>query len=193
MNVMTPGHSYRCGLAARWLPRAFAGAVLLGSMLVAFRFSAGRASGVGFPLQAFLILIGAALGLWILRSCAEVRVKVDLEDEQILFSYGAQTSNLALAQIQRFEFDHPMTASRRPLPAAVLIDDDARAWRLPVVLESGADLIEAIVLRSGRSDLETWAETLSLRRRMSRGGLVTALGYACALLLLAAAFWFYLH
>ena len=185
--------SYRCGAAARWLPRVAAAAVLLAFLLVSFRFQAWESNPGGSPLRVFMVVIGAAIGLWILRSGAEVRLKVDLEDERVRLSYGTVSSTVALDKVDRFEFDHPMTASRRLLPAAVLLDEKGTAWRLPVVLESGADLIDAIVERSGREDLAAWADSLPLRQRMNRAGLVTAVGYGAAAAVVASGVWFYLR
>lgn len=185
--------SYRCGAAARWLPRVSAAAVLLAGLLASFRFQAWDSNPGGSPLRMFLVVVVGAMALWILRSAAEVRIRVDLDDQRLQLSYGSQSSGITLQQIERFEFDHPMTASRRLLPATVVVDDKGRAWRLPVVLDSGAELIEAIIERTGREDLEAWADSLSLRQRMNRSSLVTGIGYACVALILAGAFWFYLH
>ena len=114
--------SYRCGVSARWMPRTVAAAVLLAALLGSFRLEAGDLNSTGFPLRVFLMVSGGAMALWILRSGAEVRLVVALEDERVTLSYGGRrSSSLPLSRIEHFEFDYPMTASRRLLPAAVLL------------------------------------------------------------------------
>jgi len=161
------------------------------TLLVAFRFDTAATRMVGFPLQAFLALLGALAALWVLRTGAELRVVVGVDESGIEIAYGARRSRIPFDRLDRFEFDSPMSATRRPFPAAVLVEDGGRAWRLPAVLESGDELIEAIVRGAGRGDLEAWAESLGIVPRMGRWRLITGIGYALALVIVAAGIWFY--
>jgi hypothetical protein len=171
---------YTSGLAARWLPRLLAGAVLAASMVLAMRYESTVNGDFVRLLRAVIMSMGGMVALWIVRSGAEVRLVVELNSQQLRFGIGPESPVLSYAAIDRLTFQTPFAGSWRWLPAVTLLDDQARSWRLPCTLENGAALIEQLVRFSGRSDLESWADTLTLRGRMSRPGLIVASGYLLA-------------
>jgi len=184
---------YACGPAARWLPRVVAAAILIGAMLVAYRFDLHRSLTFTRSLQGLLVVLGAAIGLWIVRSGAELRLRVGIVREGVRFDYGKGAVTLAYDDVQRFDFEPPLSSSRRLWPTTVLLDDRGRAWRLPALLRDGDLLIRELVSVSGREDLATWAESLNLARRMGRSATLVAAGYVLAGAVVAAAFAFYVH
>ncbi len=182
-----------CGRTALWMPRVLAGAVLVSGMLAAFRVDGYAELQFSSGLLATVVVFSAFLAIWILRAGAEVRLRVRFDGGLVLFEIGNSATGVTFANLDRFEFEGPIGVSKRLFPATVLLDKDGKTWRLPVALDRGAELIRQIVLRSGRSDLEAWADTLHLERRMRRGVWFTRGGYLVATLSLAAAAWFYVH
>jgi len=171
---------YASGLAARWLPRVLAGAVLTASMVLAMHYESTVNGDFVRLLRAVIMSMGGMAALWIVRSGGEVRRVVVLDSQQLRFGTGPEAPVLSYAAIDRLTFQIPFAGSWRWLPAVTLLDDQARSWRLPCTLENGAALIENLVRLSGRSDLESWADTLTLSGRMSHPGLIVASGYLLA-------------
>jgi hypothetical protein len=184
---------YACGPAARWLPRVLAAAILVAAMLVAYRFDPHRSLTFARSLQGILVVLGAAIGLWIVRSGAELRVRVGLAREGVRFDYGRGAVTLAYDDVVRFDFESPLSSSRRLWPAAVLLDDRGRSWRLPALIGGGERLIRELVAASGRDDLESWAGSLGLARRMGHATALVAVGYTMAAAVVTAAIAFYAH
>lgn len=185
--------AFRCGAAARWLPRTLAAAMLVSAMLVAYRFDPHRSMTFAREIQALVVVVGAALGLWIARTGSELRLTVRAERERLELSYGRQASTVRFDDIERLAFEAPLGAARRLWPATLLIDRAGREWRLPALLRDGDRLIEALVANSGRDDLAAWVDSLKLRQRMAHSGALTATGYGLAVLAVAAALLFYLR
>ena len=140
-----------------------------------------------------MILLAAILAVWILRQGSEVRLRIEVDDRDLVFESGAQQCTLRLVDVEALRYDAPFGVSRSWLPATVLIDRGGREWRLPALLEAGDQLVEEILQRSGKQNLETWAEALRIRSRMSRGGSRVRLGYATAAAILGAGLLYYLH
>jgi len=179
--------SYRCGLAARWLPRALAGAVLAAGLLVAGTVNTDRGVPGARSLRA-LIAVGAAVAaLWIVRKGGEVRLRVTAGADGLAFEWRHQSASLALDDIDGIRYEAPFGPARFWLPAAVLVDRHGREWRLSALLASGDRLVEDIVERSGREGLATWAEEHRVGKRMARATLRVRLGYAVTLAILLAA------
>jgi len=185
--------SYGCSGAALWLPRVLAAAVIVASMLGAFRLELSPGASFSKPIQGGVIVVGAFLGLWILRAGSEVRIRMHLDGPRLFFSSGRQSAALEVDSIVRLGYEAPLGASRRLFPAAVLIEKNGRPWRLPVLLDRGAALIDDLLERSGRSDLVSWAESLRLRQRMERRRTVLVVGYSLSGLIVAAGWLFYVR
>lgn len=183
---------YRCPAAARWLPRVLAGAVLAAAMIASFRIDP-RANAMGWgPVRTFVVIGGAVAALLVLRKGAEVRTRVRLDEEGLTLLHGSRTAYLPFRELDSVEYSAPFSASRHWLPAAVLVDRWGKGWRLCALLDGGERLIDRLVAVTGRSDLESWVEVLSLRRRMGRAGKLCAVGYLAAAAIVAAALVFYL-
>jgi hypothetical protein len=130
-------------------------------------------------------MIGALLALATVRRGAEVRQVVEIGEQIVVFREGARERELRFDEIVRLVWAPPFSQGRFWLPAAMLVDRSGRAWRLPALLKDGGRLIDLVVRRAGRHDLEVWAETLRLATRMGRPSAITATGYGVALVTLA--------
>jgi hypothetical protein len=181
---------FGCPLPALWLPRLLAAVVLVAALLASYRIGTGL-SVSGFPARHVVVLLGAAIALWIVRQAGELRTEVRLTVDALVFARGARESRLRLEEIQSLSYDPPFAVQGLWLPAAALIDRDGRRWRLSAMLAGGDRLIGQLLRRTGRHDLEVWAETHHLRRRMGRTVLRQAAGYLVVSVVLAAALVFY--
>lgn len=182
---------FRCSAAARWLPRALAGATLSTSLFMMFRIEHQDALGVFQALRVIVVLLGAALALWLLRRGAELRVRVTLEAARLRLAYGARSAALDFESIGRLEYETPFAASRSWIPATILLDRQGRPWRLPALLSRGDGLIAELLQRSGRNDLAAWVDALNLSRRMGRASRLVGAGYLVAAAILAVGLVFY--
>ena len=161
------GTTYRCGVAARWLPRALAGSILVSVLPVLLRSDPdSRVAGSG-PFHTGLILLVALVGLWVLRRGGELRLVIEIRADRMLFGAGSRQAELRFSQIDALRYEAPFAATRTWLPATVLIDRDGTCWRLSALLERGHLLIEELLARSGREDLAAWVDALNVRGRMA--------------------------
>jgi hypothetical protein len=183
---------YCCSAAARWLPRILAASLLAAGLLAAFHFERRPNVPYASQFEAFLVLVGGVLAFWVVKAGAEVRLRLRFEDGRLWFSYGGRSAALELRDIERFEYAAPFVAGRRWLAAAQIIDRGGAVWRVPALLANGGEWLDELLRRTGRSDLDAWAEALNLRERMSRAGRHLAIGYGVALGLIAVATVFYI-
>jgi hypothetical protein len=185
--------SYRCGLAARWLPRTLAASVLVAGLLVAGRVDTDLGVPGARTLRGLLAVGAAVAALWILRKGGEVRLRVTAGAEGLAFERRKQSLSLAFDDIDGIRYEAPFGPSRFWLPAAVLVDRHGREWRLSALLRSGGRLVDEIVERSGREGLGTWATEHRVVKRMSRATFHVRVGYAVALAILLAAVLHFLY
>ncbi len=185
--------AYRCGAAARWLPRALAGSLLAAALVATQRVDPESVVSGSQGFRTAVIVLAAILAVWILRQGSEVRLRIEVNDEDLVFESGAQQSTLRLVDVEALRYDAPFGVSRSWLPATVLIDRGGREWRLPALLDAGDRLVDQILQRGGKQKLEAWARALRIRSRMSRGGSRVRLGYATAAAILGAGLLYYLH
>ncbi len=143
--------------------------------------------------RAAVVVLAAILAVWILRQGSEVRLRIEVHEQDLVFESGAQQSTLRLVDVEALRYDAPFGVSRSWLPATVLIDRGGREWRLPALLDAGDRLIEEILQRGGKQNLEAWARAFSIRSRMSRGGSRVRVGYATAAAIFGAGLLYYLH
>ncbi len=171
---------YRCGTAARWLPRALAGSVLAVALMVAYDVDPeGQAWGSG----VFRGLLGAAGGiaaLWIVRRGGELRGAVRPGRDAVAFERGRGEAEVGYRELVELDWSPPLGPSRSWLPALLLVERSGRAWRVPGLLRDGERLLAEILERAGRDDLRAWAEARALERRMAGAGRRVAAGYAVA-------------
>jgi len=182
---------YTAGPAARWLPRTLAAAVLVASLLVAERFDLSGELSFTRPLRYSLMVVGGLLSLWIARTGGELRVRISLGDRGIRFAHGTSATFLGYDEIHRLSYAVPFAHTRQWIPAVVLIDEAGRGWRLPALLTRGDQLLRDLIRKSGREDLQAWADSLALMRRLGRAPILTGVGYLTALGLIGAAALFY--
>ena len=77
-SPVEPVATYRSGVAARWLPRILAAAILAAAMLAGLRLEERVATGYGRGLRTFVVLVGALAALSVVRRAGDVRVVFDL-------------------------------------------------------------------------------------------------------------------
>lgn len=184
---------FRCGLAARWLPRVLAAAVLVAAVLAAFRVDPAEVLTASRYLRRGVALFGALAALWIVKKGAEVRTAVGIRGDQLVFRVGARSYELLIRDLERLEYETPFAVTRTWLPALVLRDRFGQPWRVSALISDGGTLIAELLRRTGRSDLATWSETLRLPRKMGQAGVRVAIGYAAAATIVAVGVAYYLH
>ena len=189
-SPVEPVATYRSGVAARWLPRILAAAILAAAMLAGLRL---EERGYGRALRTSVVLVGALTALLVVRRAGDVRVVFEFGPQSLSLVRGAHRATLDLDRIERLRYDAPFVASRHWVPAAVLVDRDGRDWRLPATLEGGDRLVRDLVGRIDRDDLRAWGDALGVERRMGRTRRVLRVGYGLAALVLLAALVFYLR
>ncbi len=183
---------FRCGAAARWLPRALAAAVLTAVTLGALRIDPSADALLPFVRQ-FIMLAGAALAVAIVRMGGEVRYTFALTRDAVIVALGASSVRIELAQLSRLDYAAPLAGSLHWLPATLVIDGGGRSWRVPALLTDGDRLITELLRRAQRNDLDTWAEAYRIVPRMARFGLRVRLGYAVVLITLVTGVVYHLH
>jgi hypothetical protein len=177
---------YRCSLAARWLPRVLAATVLVAAVLAAYRFDPHQVLSASRYLRSLLVVLGAALALWIVRKGGEVRTSFAVTAEELLIRHGSREYSLRLQDLDRLAYETPFAQSRTWLSALVLRDRFGQTWRVSAYLRQGDRFLEELLARTGRSDLRAWADTLRLREIMARADRRLLLGYGASVLILAA-------
>lgn len=183
---------YRCSAWALWLPRILGASVLASSLLAAFRFNSRESLGGWIDyLGPFVGLVGAATALWLVRRGGEVRRRFVPGPEALIVSQGRFEHHLRWQEVRELRWQAPFAARGCWLGALAILDRDGRMWRVPSVITDGPALLRAVLERSGRSDLRSWAEALNLDRRLGRGPLTVLCGYLTALAVVAAGWIFY--
>jgi len=198
MNAGSAGRAddpsfYRCGLAARWLPRALAAAVLVAAVLAAFRFDPHEVLSASKYLRNLVAVLGGVLALWVVRKGGEVRTAFAVGADELLIRHGAREYSLRLEDLDRLAYETPFAQSRTWLPALVLRDRFGQAWRVPAFLNGGDRFLEELVAGTGRNDLRAWAETLRLGEIMGRAGRRVLIGYVASAAILAAGLVYRFH
>lgn len=187
-----PERFYGCGVAARWLPRALAAAVLVAAMLAAFRIG-----GTGDPLllmvRRFVVVAGAFLALGVLRKGSEVRCRFALTQDALTVVVASRHYRLELADLQRLDYAAPFAGTLCWLPAAVLVDHDGRNWRVPALVGEADELFVDLLRNANRHDLDSWADVYRIVPRMSRHALRIRVGYGVALAIVLVGLGYYLH
>jgi len=180
-----PASEFRCGAAARWLPRALGGSVLAATLLGTLGAAVSRGT-VGRRAAQFLTVVGAAAAWIVVRSGAETRHAFRLTDDALVVVSGRRESRVELGSLARLDFEPAFTRRGRWIPAAVLVDGAGTAWRVPALLESGDRFVRELLTRARRNDLDAWAAERDLSRRMAQARGRVVLGYAIAAGLLVA-------
>lgn len=171
---------YRCGLAARWLPRVLAAAVLVAAVLAAYGFDQHDVLSASKYLRNLVAVLGGVVALWIVRKGGEVRTAFAVGIEELLIRHGAREYSLRIEDIDRLAYETPFAQSRTWLSALVLRDRFGQAWRVPAFLSEGDRFVDELLARTGRSDLRAWADTLRLSEIMARTGRRVLIGYAAS-------------
>ena len=185
--------SFRCGPAARWLPRVLAAALLAAGTLAAFRMDPhGVLLGSSY-LRNGVALAAGLFALWIVRKGTEVRMVVGVGDEDLIMSHGSRSFKLPYDRIDRLGYAAPFAATRNWLPALLIWDKERTCWRILSLLSDGDRLLRLLLEKTDRDDLAAWSETLKLERLMQRSGHRVAMGYILSAAILAAGLVYYFH
>ena len=177
--------SYRCGTAARWLPRLLAASVLVAGWLMMLRVEPEAATPMVRSLRGLSVVFGAALALWIVRKGGEVRWRYELGDDALRVLHPGGSADLEYDWIQSARYEAPFGESRGWLPATVLQDKHGRTWRISALIDDGPKLIAELVQR--REELNAWVEAHRIEERMARAALRVRIGYGLAFAILLAA------
>ena len=171
--------TFRCGRAARWMPRVLGGSVLLATLLFAID-ERGPGGTIERRVRQFVGIAGALAALVIVRSGGELRGSFRFAGRVLVVGVGRAESRLGLDSIERLDFAPPFSRPMVWLPATVLIDRSGVAWRVPALLDHGAEFVRELLERAARADLQGWAVERDLDRRMSRVWIRLWSGYLVA-------------
>jgi hypothetical protein len=185
MHTAGSSDAFACGVAARWMPRVLAGAVLASAFLATQRMDLEGVHSLSRAMRILVVMAGALLALAITRGGAEVRGIFSLGPDALTLAWGKRRMEVRYRDLAALEYDPPL--SRRPfwLPAAALVDRNERRYRIPALVWGGERLIDELVRRSERPELAAWNEVRRIAPRMARPGLWTYAGYVLAAALLA--------
>ena len=81
--------AYRCGAAARWLPRALAGSLLAAAVVATNRVDPELVISGSPGFRTAVVVLAAILAVWILRQGSEVRLRIEVHERDLLFEFGA--------------------------------------------------------------------------------------------------------
>jgi hypothetical protein len=175
-----------CGAAARLLPRICAAGWMAGAGLLALRLAGETDRAIGLSVAVLVASAGAVVSLWMLRQGHCVRHVLRVDRTGLTFVSSGGERRLPFEAIADLRFEGSLGPSRRWLAAVVLGDRDGRDWPICAQIDRAGELIEAIVLRSGRSDLAAWVDALRLSRRVRFGRAERALNFAIAALVMVS-------
>ncbi len=178
---------FRCAASVIWVRRVLCVAVIVAAIIAALRADPGGHVPNGALVKGLIIAIGVTVALRIFLSTSEVSLAVTLRRADLLFERRKRIVALRIEDISALDFDPPFRRGAGWLPALVVIDRNRKRFRVPASIRSGDRLVLHLVERAGRPDLAADAEAEGLARRMERAGVIAAVGYAMAVLVLVAA------
>lgn len=185
--VSAPGGTFRCSTAARWIPVALAGAMLLGAVVLAVRIDPDRRLPGAGAMRVLLVAAAAVLGMRISLSLRELGLRLRFRSEGVLFELRGRSLTLDYGEVRHLDWDPAFRHYAKWLPALVLVDRRARRHRVPALLEEGDRFVLEFVSRSGRTDLADWVEVHRIAGRMARARSWVVLFFAAAACAVAAA------
>ena len=185
--MSAPGGTFRCSTAARWIPVALAGAMLLGAVVLAVRIDPDRRLPGAGAMRVLLVAAAAVLGMRISLSLRELGLRLRFRSEGVLFELRGRSLTLDYGEVRHLDWDPAFRHYAKWLPALVLVDRRARRHRVPALLEEGDRFVLEFVSRSGRTDLADWVEVHRIAGRMARARSWVVVFYAAAACAVAAA------
>jgi hypothetical protein len=177
--------TFRCGVAARWLPRALGGAVLAASTLVSLEVDSTIVRLLPH-VRSLMVITGALLAWVIVRRGEEVRLVFGLARDALWIGGEPDGVRLQFRDIRRLDWAPPFSGSLAWIPAAVVVDRNGKPWRVPALVDEGDAMVRELLARAGRHDLDTWAEVYRVPARMGRYRARVRTGYAIALAVVLA-------
>lgn len=178
---------YRSSGAARWLPRILGGAVLAAALIAARGIDPADATPGSGTVRLLVILFGAALALWIVRSGAVLYREVEVRADALWLGYRAAGRELEFRDVVTLDYHGPFGSGRRWAPVLAIRDRLEQDWLVPGTLQDGARFVEDFLQACDRSDLDAWADARHVAARMAGGGRYVVAGYVLAVILVVAA------
>lgn len=171
---------YRSSAAARWLPRTLGGAVLAASLIAARGIDPAGATPGGGTVRLLVILFGAALSLWVVRSGAVLYREVEVRDDALWVGIGERGRELEYRDVVTLDYHGPFGSGRRWAPVMAIRDRLEHEWLVPGTLEGGPEFVAEFLRACDRSDLDAWADARRVASRFARADRWVVAGYVLA-------------
>lgn len=167
VKIETPEH--RCSRAGIWMPRLFAGAVLVVAVIASWTMDPDQHFASSRMYRGLVIVLGGIIALWILKDGGIVRWSVLAGPSGLVFRAGGKENMLEYRDIVHIDYHLPFSSGRHWLPALVLVDRLGTAWRIPSFIGGGKGLVAQLLEQAGRNELDAWSDARRIPSRMGRG------------------------
>jgi hypothetical protein len=185
------GAEFRCSVAAVWLPRVLGASLLASATVAGLHLDPNLQVPFSGPVRVIIVLAGAAGALWLVRGGSDVRLRFGVNETAIAISVWRRSVRLPFADVDGLDYEPAFGSRRRWLPAVVLVGRHRRRWRIPALVGDGTHLLTRILDACDRDDLRSWSDARRLGPRMMRSRLIVPVGYASALALICATWYFF--
>jgi len=173
---------FECGVAARWLPRVLAGAVLASGMIAASTIDPEGLVSWSGRVRVAMWVVSAALALAIVRGGAVLKRFAELGEENLRIGVRAHAQSLPYVEITDVRLVGPFAGGRSWAPTIAIYDRAGRGWSVPAPLRNGEMFVDHLLSNVGDEQVRAGAEA-----RGVRAGLAWARGAVCAGYVLAGA------
>jgi len=181
---------HRCGFACRWVPRVLGSAMLTATYIASRAIDPEGLVSATSTIRPMVVVVGAVLALWLVRSGSEVHLKVGAGNDGVVFRAHGRERILMYSDIVGIRYDGPMAAGKRWIPAIVLVDRTGLSWRIPALVEGCRTLLETILQRCGDSGVRAWADARRVDARIGGSRWIVITGYIVSVLVLSASILF---
>lgn len=183
--VTVAAEVHRCASGGIWVPRLLAGAVLVTAVIASRTMDPDQMFSSSQIYRGLVIVLGGIIALWILKDGGIVRRSVQACDQGLVFRSGRKEDVLEYRDIVHIDYHLPFSAGRHWVPALVLEDRLGTAWRIPSFIEDGGGLVNELLERSDRSELNAWSDARRIHQRMGTGAGSPKFWYVVSGLILA--------
>lgn len=176
MNV-SPVTLERCSVACRWAPRVLGAAMLAAAYITSRGIDPDGLLPASSTFRMLVVVAGAVLALWLVRTGSEVYLEVGAADEGVVFRAHGRERVLGYTDIAAIRYDGAMAGGKRWIPAVVVVDRKGLSWRIPAMMDRCRELLDTILERSGDSGARAWAEERKVHARIGRSRSVIFAAY----------------